>query len=95
MCRGVRVLLLLLTNRPSERSSGGSVGLSSIQEDDSAGANSSFDAAFSESVATASLLLLLLSAETDTDAAGASAGETGEGRKRRHTQMRIGRKLRR
>ena len=65
-CSGVRLFLLLLplTNRPSEQTSGESASLSDILEDDSAGGNSSFGAASSESAAAASLLLLLLLSDT-------------------------------
>lgn len=59
------LLLLLLTNRPSERTSGESAGSSNIQEDGSAGVNSSFDADFLESVATVFLLLLLSASDSN------------------------------
>ena len=60
-CRRVRMpSFVLLTNRPSERTSCEPASLSNIHEDDSAGTISSFGAAFSESASAASMLLLLL-----------------------------------
>ena len=88
--RGVRMLLLLLTDMPSERTSGDSAGLYNIQEDDRAGTNSSFDVDFSESAATASLLLppLLSASETDSDGMlRASSRQCGEGRREKEWRI--------